>query len=51
MSKNREFNNRFVRAKVYKNLNKMVTKAMFRGTKLFYGRKLYLTKRFVSKVK
>jgi hypothetical protein len=39
VSKNLEFNNRFVRAKKRKNFNKFVTKAMFLGSKLFIGRK------------
>lgn len=37
--KTREFNNRFVRAKIKKNLNSMITKALFIGTKSFYGSK------------
>lgn len=44
LSKNQEFNNRFVRTKVRKNLNKMITKTMFRGTKLFIGRKSVVSK-------
>ena len=39
VSKNQEFNNRFVRTKKRKNFNKFITKAMFRGSKLFIGRK------------
>lgn len=42
--KNQEFNNRFVRIKARKNLNKFVTKTMFRGAKLFIGRKLLFSK-------
>ena len=36
-SKNRAFNDRFIRAKPRINLNKRVVKAMFRGTKSFRG--------------
>lgn len=36
-SKNRAFDNRFIRAKPRPNLNRIVMKAMFRGTKLFRG--------------
>jgi hypothetical protein len=42
--KNREFTERFTRAKRRKNLNRMITKAMFRGTKLFHGFKTFLSK-------
>lgn len=41
-SKNRAFNDRFIRAKPRPNLNRMVMKAMFRGTKLFRGFKKVL---------
>lgn len=38
-SKIREFNNRFVRTKIKKNLNNMITKSLFVGVKSFYGYK------------
>jgi hypothetical protein len=44
-SKNRAFNDRFVRSKPRINLNKMVIKAMFRGTKLFRGLKPHVHKK------
>ena len=41
ISKNQEFNNRFVRTKKRKNFNKFITKSMFRGSKLFLGYKTF----------
>jgi hypothetical protein len=43
-SKNRAFTNRFIRAKPRINFNRIVRKAMFRGTKLFRGFKSKLRK-------
>lgn len=44
LSKNQEFNNRFVRTKRRKNLNKFITKSMYRGSKLFIGKKSFAFK-------
>ena len=37
--KTQKFNNRFVRSKIKKNINEMITKAMFTGSKPFLGSK------------
>jgi hypothetical protein len=37
--KTQKFNNRFVRSKIKKNVNEMITKAMFFGSKPFLGSK------------
>lgn len=44
ISKNQEFNNRFVRTKKRKNLNKFISKAMFKGSKFFLGNKSNVNK-------
>lgn len=44
-SKNRAFNDRFIRSKARVNLNKLVMKSMFRGTKLFRGLKPFIHKK------